>query len=378
MTTSIDSFFADEGLFRLTIDASPSGMIITDRDGTIVLVNRAAQVIFGYLAEELVGQPVEVLVPECDREAHAGHRARYAECPEPRSMALGRNLCGVRKDGSEVQVDISLHPIETTRGPLVLANVMDATDRRRAEQEREARHRLERLALLGQLAGGVAHEIRTPLCVISNDIFFLRQFMNQLGPDGAECVEEIEQAVGKANRIVTELLDYTREAPVHTVETPLREIVAVALRDAALPTGVQVACPEIPEAMAMKVDRDQVQRILTNLLKNASQAMGSEGQIDVTAGRQADRFVIEVADRGPGIPAEELDRVFEPLYTTRSSGIGLGLAVSRRYAQRHGGDLTASQREGGGACFRLELPQALPSGNEDRDNESLRKQDELR
>lgn len=354
--STFDALFADESLARMTVDASPAGMIITDAEGRIVLVNPRAESLFGYESGELIGKEIETLVPVARREAHRAHREQYLTQAQPRPMAAGRDLYGLRKDHTQFPVDISLHPIETRLGRLVLANILDATDRRRAEREREARQRMERLAMLGQLAGGVAHEIRTPLCVISNDIFFLRQFADQLGPEGVECVEEIEQAVRKANRIVTELLEFTRDAPLETVETAVTEILELAVRNSGLPEAITVQLPQLSADDTIDVDPEQIERLIANLLRNASQAMASAGDIEVRVESEADRVVIEVADRGEGISPENLQRVFEPLFTTRPSGIGLGLAVSRRYAERHGGRLVALPREDGGTCVRLELP----------------------
>lgn len=362
MTVSIDSLFSDQGLFRLIVDASPAGLIISDPAGKIVLANAAAGRIFGYPVDELIGQAVEVLVPEAHRDAHRQDRRRYSADPTPRTMARGRDLFGVRKDGRRVPVDISLHPISTDLGQLVLAHVVDASDRQRAEQEREARGRMERLALLGQLAGGVAHEIRTPLCVISNDVFFLRQFSDRLGPEIQECVDEIGQAVEKANRIVTELLDYTRDSPLRVLETPFPDVLAAAIRDVNPDDRIRVDDSRVDPQIMLQGDPDLIQRILANLIRNAAQAMTAAGTIEVETHRQqtrggGDLLVVEIADRGEGIPAEDRERIFEPLFTTRPSGIGLGLAVSKRYAQKHGGTLRAFDRPGGGATFRLELPQ---------------------
>ena len=362
MTVSIDSLFSDQGLFRLIVDASPAGLIIGDPSGKIVLANAAAGRIFGYPVDELIGQAVEVLVPEAHRDAHRQDRRRYSADPTPRTMARGRDLFGVRKDGRRVPVDISLHPISTDLGQLVLAHVVDASDRQRAEQEREARGRMERLALLGQLAGGVAHEIRTPLCVISNDVFFLRQFPDRLGPEIQECVDEIGQAVEKANRIVTELLDYTRDSPLRVLETPFPDVLAAAIRDANPGDRIRIDDSRVDPQITLLGDPDLIQRILANLIRNAAQAMTAAGTIEVEAHRRqthggGDLLVVEIIDRGEGIPAEDRERIFEPLFTTRPSGIGLGLAVSKRYAQKHGGTLRAFDRPGGGATFRLELPQ---------------------
>lgn len=367
MTVSIDSLFADQELFRLIVDASPAGLIISDPDGKIVLVNAAAGRIFGYPVAELVGQTVEILVPQAHRDAHRRDRGLYTADPTPRTMARGRDLFGVRKDGRQVPVDISLHPISTDLGQLVLAHVVDAGDRRRAEQEREARGRMERLALLGQLAGGVAHEIRTPLCVISNDVFFLRQFPDRLGPEIQECVDEIGQAVEKANRIVTELLDYTRDSPLRVLETPLPDVLAAAIRDADLGDRIRVDERRVDPLVILQGDPDLIQRVLANLLRNAAQAMNADGTIEVQARRDGNLLVVEIDDRGEGVPAEDRERIFEPLYTTRPSGIGLGLAVSKRYAQKHGGTLRAFDRPGGGTTLRLELPQP-PGPSDPTDN----------
>lgn len=371
MTVSIDSLFSDQELFRLIVDASPAGLIISDPAGKIVLANAAAGRIFGYPVAELIGQAVEALVPEAHREAHRQDRRLYAAAPTPRTMARGRDLFGVRKDGHRVPVDISLHPISTDLGQLVLAHVVDAGDRHRAEQEREARGRMERLALLGQLAGGVAHEIRTPLCVISNDVFFLRQFPDRLGPEIRECVDEIGEAVEKANRIVTELLDYTRDSPLRVLETPFPDVLAAAIRDAKLGDRIRVDDSRVDPQIVLQGDPDLIQRVLGNLIRNAAQAMTGGGEIEVQTRedkphRHRGLLVVEIADRGQGIPAEDRERIFEPLYTTRPSGIGLGLAVSKRYAQKHGGTLRAFDRPGGGATFRLELPQ--PPGQPDPTN----------
>ncbi len=166
--------YSDEKLFHSVIEASPAGMLIVDEEGRIILANRAAGEQFGFPPAELINKPIECLIPESSRRAHETHRARYMAQPLARSMAAGRNLFARRRDGTEFPVDISLHPIEVQKRHMVLANVLDATDRRRAEQEREQRQAIERLALMGQLAGGVAHEIRTPLCVIRNDAYFLK------------------------------------------------------------------------------------------------------------------------------------------------------------------------------------------------------------
>ena len=349
----------DESLLHAIVDASPAGMLIVDKLGKIVLANRAASEQFGYEIDELLGNSIEILIPEARRSAHMSHRARYMVQPEHRSMAAGRNLFGTRKDGTELPVDVSLHPVRVGDETMVLANVLDATDRRRAEEERDQRLRLERLALLGQLAGGVAHEIRTPLCVIRNDTYFLKMLADGLGPEGVECINEINEAVGKAERIVSELLDFTRDPQSKPRDVKISDIVKTAIRDSSLPETIHVVTTG-DDTTAVCVDEEQIERILVNLLRNGCQAMQDSGTLRIDTTCFDDHVMLEVVDSGPGIAPEHLDRVFEPLFTTKPKGIGLGLAVSHRYAERNGCKLTVSNAEAVGARFQLKLPRLPP------------------
>lgn len=350
------SLYADENLFRAIVEASPAGMLIADEEGRIVLANRAAEAQFGYSIEELLGANVEQLIPETHRRAHQAHRARFMSQPEHRPMAAGRNLFGRRKDGSEFSIDISLHPIRVDDQQMVLANVLDATDRRRAEQEREQRQSMQRVALLGQLAGAVAHEIRTPLCVIRNDAYFLEKMADQLGHQGAECIEEINDAVTKAEHIVNELLDYTRDPQGDPDDVMLTTLIDAAVRGVSVPGSVDLQRSADEKDVSVHVDREQIERVLINLIRNAMQAIDQSGSITITTVVETDFVAVEVIDSGSGIKAEYVGRVFEPLFTTKPKGIGLGLAVSQRYAQRSGGTLTVRNTDDRGACFRLTLP----------------------
>ena len=355
------TFHADEQLFRLIIQASPAGMLLVDVEGKIVLVSQRALEFFDYTESQLLGEPVEKLIPIAHSAEHAAHRARYMSHPQTRPMAAGRDLFALRRDGTEFPVDISLHPLETQSGTYILANILDATDRRRAERESSRRQTLERLALLGQLAGGVAHEIRTPLGVIRNDVYFLQTLADRLGPDGVECIEEIKQAVGKANRIVGELLDFTHEPRSNPSAVSLEEILAEALHDCPLPSGIELERPDaqLLQSVSVDADREQIARILINLFRNSVQAMNGQGRISLTVKHDEQHVRLTICDTGPGIKPEHRESVFEPLFTTKVNGIGLGLAVSQRYAARNHGQLELLQDRPGGACFRLTMVLAV-------------------
>jgi len=228
----------------------------------------------------------------------------------------------------------------------------------------------ERLSTLGQLSGGVAHELRTPLGVVSNNLYFLREMLVRpdADPDIVDALDETGRAVGNSQRIITELLDYARSGGAEEVAQafPVSQALDAAVRDARIPDAVEVAISGERDA-AVVGDAGQVERILGNLLTNAVQAMDSEGRIDVRIRviEASGRIAVEVEDNGPGIDAENPAMVFEPLFSKKNTGIGLGLALSKRYAEENGGILEVESSEGQGALFRLILlgPEAKTIGD---------------
>jgi signal transduction histidine kinase len=179
-----------------------------------------------------------------------------------------------------------------------------------------------------------------------------------LEPEVQECLVDIDRELHTAERIVSELLDYARDPQQHAVRFVAQDVIDRALHKSDIPAGVQLErVAEASDAMVL-ADPDQIERVLLNLIRNAVQAMAGGGRL-VLRSRTADGcLVVEVADTGIGLTAEEASRVFEPLYTKKAKGIGLGLAVSKRYAERNGGTLEVESTPGQGATFRLRLPLA--------------------
>ncbi|MBX3438233.1 MAG: PAS domain S-box protein [Planctomycetaceae bacterium] len=349
-----------EERFRLVVESSPAAIIIVDVAGRIVLVNRQTENWFGFSRDELLGQHVEVLIPERFRNRHVLDRQNYLASPQSRPMGAGHELFGRRQNGSEFPVDISLHPMDTEDGLLVMAHVVDLTDRRRAAEEARLRASMERLALLGQLAGGVAHEIRNPLGVIRNAAYYLQMIQDSLCLDARESIAEIQQEVDKANHIVGDLLDYARESPVQKVLFDLGRRVMQIVEGENPPPGVTLECRSISEPILVRGDAQQIDRILINLIRNAVQAMDESGTIQIVLSLRTESqiAIVDVDDDGVGVTEEHRARIFEPLFTSKAKGIGLGLAVSRRYAEQNGGKLVLVERSGPGATFRLTLPLA--------------------
>ncbi|MEX0704085.1 MAG: PAS domain S-box protein [Planctomycetales bacterium] len=356
---SLSEWDSADSRFQLVFESSPAGMIIADSQGRMVMVNAAAERWFGYERAELLGQPVELLVPERYRARHPEFRERYMGHPEVRPMGgAGAELFARRKDGSEFPVDISLHPIRTADGMCVLANLVDITERKRIAEEERRREAIERLAVLGQLAGGVAHEIRNPLGVIKNSVYYLQMFRDGLATDARDCIDDIERELHSAERIVSELLDYARDPRQHAVRFVAQDIIDRAVAKSEVPSHVRLErVSEAAEAIVL-ADPDQIERIVLNLVRNAVQAMPGGGSLTVRSAAREGKLIVEVADTGPGLAPDEQARIFEPLYTKKAKGIGLGLPVSKRYAERNGGALEVESVPGEGATFRLTVPLA--------------------
>jgi signal transduction histidine kinase len=222
--------------------------------------------------------------------------------------------------------------------------------------------RRERLAMLGQLSSGVGHELRNPLGVMTNAVYYLKTVLATQPTNVQEYLDIIQQQVTVSEKIVSDLLDFTRSKPPQRKPTPLRT--ATETQVARIAPGrldrvrVELDIPDdVPSAM---VDPMQLGQIILNLVTNAAQAMDGNGRVTVRA-RDAgsDRIAYEVIDTGPGVPADVGEKVFEPLFTTKARGIGLGLAVSRMLARANGGDLTLVSKPGQGATFLLTLDAAV-------------------
>ena len=220
------------------------------------------------------------------------------------------------------------------------------------------RDRAERLATIGELAGGIAHELRNPLGIIRNAAYFLRMSQAQPTDDARDAFDEIERGLATCNRVVGELLDYVREPKREETVFPLSAAIDAALADIDAPAAVKVSRqPGLDEA-ACRADKAQIIQVIANLIHNAMEAMPNGGDLALSASRHEKTVVLQVSDSGAGVTALDLDKVFEPLYSRKTKGIGLGLAVARRYAKLNHGRLEVESEPGQGATFRLTLPSA--------------------
>lgn len=221
--------------------------------------------------------------------------------------------------------------------------------------------RSERLATFGQLVASIAHELRNPLGVIESSLFLIRRRLGDTQENVRKHLDKIDGQVRLSNRIINNLLDMVRERPGAPRSVDLGRVLRESLDDFgnSESTHVSVVMPDA-DAVELYADPDHVRQILVNLIANALDASGPAGQVRITVSREGRVALLRVNDDGPGIDARVRHRLFEPLVTTKTRGIGLGLALCRRLAERNGGALSLSTGELPGACFDLRLPLSTP------------------
>ncbi|MEQ1698493.1 MAG: PAS domain S-box protein [Ilumatobacteraceae bacterium] len=378
----------DEALYRRLIDLAPDAMIGVDELGRIVLVNAQAETLFGYRRDELIGQTIELLVPDAARSVHPAHRRSYLEDPHPRPMGLGLQLAARRSDGSEFPAEISLGAVETDRGRIISASIRDVSDRQAADREREQlvlqaeRERSERqlvqaqrLESLGQLAGGVAHDFNNLLAVISNYAAFAYEAIEQvLDTTGDEAlrtplrdINQIERAATAAAHLTRQLLTFARRDLVRPQPLDLAAVVAETadMLQRSLGKDVQLSVHSQPGLLPVSADHGQLQQVLVNLAVNARQAMPQGGVLTIGTRNARDEHgawvELTVSDTGAGMDAATMARVFEPFFTTRASDQGTGLGLSTVYGivSQAGGTAAFSSQVGVGTTFTARFPAAL-------------------
>lgn len=359
-----------EDKFRLAVEASPSGMVMIDSSGLIVLVNAETERLFGYQREELIGQSIDMLVPPNLRGMHSQHRRGFTGKPVARRMGAGRDLYGIRKDGTEFPVEIGLNPIHTENGLLVLSVVVDITERKLAQArvqnlQTELLH-LSRLTTMGQMASSLAHELNQPLTAISNYVEGCRLLLDTSAATDLPLVRETmalvsEQAL-RAGNIIRRLREFVSRGETTRKVENLAELIEEASELALI--GVKVDGISVKFAFhstdaLVLADKTQVQQVCINLVRNAVEAMqtSQRRELTITTARDGkDMIAVRVADTGSGITDEVRAQLFTPFVTTKSEGMGVGLSICRGIIESHGGQIDVEPNPQGGASFFFTLP----------------------
>ncbi|HET7008734.1 MAG TPA: PAS domain S-box protein, partial [Candidatus Binatia bacterium] len=487
--------------FRLAVEASSNATVMVNAQGQIVLVNQQSEILFGYSREELIGQSVEILIPERFRDIHQTHRAGFAAAPQARMLGPGRDLCARRKDGSEVLVEIGLTPIYSQEGLLVLTSIVDISARRQAEealekeraflrqvididpnfifakdrqgrftlvnqavadaygttvegligktdadfnpnldeveyfhsmdlevidslqerfiaeehltdahgrtrwlqtvkrpiidktgvanqvlglstditmrktveaelrQQRDELAHVSRVSLMGELAASLAHELNQPLTAILSNAQAAQRFLTNNLDEVREILNDIVEDDNRASEIIRKIRALVRKEELTLACLDLtaivRDVVSLVHSDAIL-RNVKLDYQASDAVPAIRGDRIQLQQVMLNLFLNAFDAMKEcaidERQLTVRVKPGATGMVeVSVCDHGSGLTSEALDTIFQPFFTTKRDGLGMGLSISRAIVERHGGRLWAENNQDRGATFYVLLPEIAPA-----------------
>ena len=372
---------SSEERFRGLMESAPDAMVIVGAHGRIVLINRQTEQLFGYDRDELLGQPVEILIPEQFRSRHAAHRTGFIDDPKVRPMGAGLELFGVRRDGTEFPVEISLSPMETDEARLVSAAVRDITERKRAEaivlgalkRERELTESLRELdRIKSDFVATVSHELRTPLTnIIGTTEMLAEGDFGELNAQQQRTVEVLDRNSHRLLDLVRDLLDLNQIESgglgLQRRATDLGDLferVQSQVVSLAANKRIVLRFEAAGELGSVVVDSRQVERALLNLVTNAIKFTPAEGSVTVRAERTGDRMQFVVADTGIGIPEHEQQHLFTRFFRSSIAtenaipGTGLGLVIVKHIVEGHGGTIDIDSAVGKGTTVTVSLPLA--------------------
>ena len=357
---------ADAARLAAILETAPDAMVIIDETGVVQSMSVTAERLFGYVAGEVVGRNVKVLMPEPYHGEHDQYLDRYRATGERRIIGVGRIVMGRRKDGGTFPMELAVGEVKLEEGRQFTGFVRDLTaaqhaDKRMHELQAELLH-VSRHSEMGQMASALAHELNQPLSAASNYIEGARRLIETGSFDRAKVGCELgSQQIGRAGDIIRRMRDFLKkgEASRTTESLPhaLEEASALALVGARA-QGVSATMNLSAEAPRALMDKVQVQQVVVNLIRNAVEAMigGSRRELTISTKKAGPNLVeVAVADTGPGLAPEMHGRLFQAFATTKESGMGVGLSLCRTIVEAHGGKIWAEDSPMGGTVFRFTL-----------------------
>jgi len=379
-------FRQSEEMVIALLESAAQAIISIDSGGRIVLANRRCEQIFGYNRQELLGNQIEILLPESKRRMHIGERRDFFQSPHVRPMGIGMDLAGRRRDGTEFPVEVSLSYVETGDGVFAIAFVSDISQRKLLEEQLLHAQKME---AVGRLAGGVAHDFNNMLTVIAG---YNRMILDELGAMDPlrGYAEEILKAADRAGAITNQLLTFSRRQIAKPRVIQVNMVIAQTdkMMRRLIGEDVHLNLQLRADVGNIKADPGHIEQALVNLVVNARDAMPQGGQLTVETAnahldenyvrthlgvKPGDFVMVAVSDTGQGMDAETRRRIFEPFFTTKEKGRGTGLGLATVYGtvKQAGGDIWVYSEPGHGSTFKLYFPRvAEPLSQSENDGET--------
>ena len=387
-------------IYELALQSAPSGFLVVDAGGSIRYANQTLADMFGRALDDLLGKPIEILLPDEFVAAHREHVRKYAKKPALRAMGSGRDLEGIDGNGRRFPVEVGLRPVHTEDGPAVVATIIDIS-KRKAMEDRLRRHeeeletlvaertqqleraqmekermldqliQAEKMASIGTLVSGIGHEINNPLYVLhaTAEALCTESDLDQCHAYGNSMLRQTARIAAT----VKNLSRYAQPGSQQDLErVNLDEVIAdaldlvrQALRDEHVEFSVDMATT--PDFLARF---EEIVQVAFNLLRNAIQATAGSGRIDISSARQGDWISLRIRDNGMGIPEAFLKRIFDPFFTTKGpdEGEGLGLYIVHQVVTRYGGSIDVENADSGGARFEIRFPVAEQHSNQEENS----------
>lgn len=351
--------------YKAILETTVDAIITIDSQGIVQTFNSAAEKIFGYRAEEVIGNNVKMLMPEPYQSEHDGYIGRYLKTGIPKIIGTGRQVNGLRKDGTEFPMDLAVSEVPLKDKRLFAGIVRDMTERILLEEQLV---QSAKLAAVGRLISGIAHEVNNPVSIIKLHIASVMQNIDsqKLPEDLIETLRVIQRQNDKIGQIIAGLQAFSRQGYFSPDWINVNQTVHTALRlvENTLQNQDIVYQAELEDSLPkVFLDPIRIEQVLLNLFNNAIEAMPGGGILTISTTLKTDQtdenwLVIRVRDTGTGIEEDHLAQLFDPFFTTKEvgEGTGLGLSVSYGLIQEHRGRIEVSSQPGKGSEFQIYLP----------------------